>query len=601
MNRHLKMALRYVKGHILFYVLGILSLLVVDVVNTFIPRLTGALTDGLAYGVTREGSTLAMTMADVWPLALKILLCGAFITLGRFGWRYFIFGAARSIEKEMRNDLFGHLERLSMRYYHAHKTGDLMAHFTNDLQSVRQLLGMTVISTFDASVMLVLVIYSMLRYVNPRLTLIAILPMVLIIFGDILFGKAMHKRFLLRQEAFSDLTDMVQESVSGIRVIKAYVQEHLELAAFAKQNENTREKNLGVVRLVAMAMPLLDLVIGISMLITLVYGGYLTIHGEMTLGQFVAFNSYLSMLVWPMMAVGECISSLSQGLASLQRVQAIMDEKPEIEDRKDVRKDITALQGGFALDHLTFAYPDGDGSPVLEDVSVSIRPGETLAIVGRTGCGKSTIVSLLERLYDTERAHMVTVDGVPVSKVPLSVLHRDIAYVPQDSFLFSASIAENIAFGVDNVDRAQIEDAARCACIHESIMEFPEGYETVVGERGVTLSGGQKQRVSIARALIRNAPILILDDALSAVDTDTEEQILRHLKTLREGQTNILIAHRISTIQHADHILVLEDGKAVEYGSHASLMEKGGVYRAMYERQQLEKQLHAMHEGGEEA
>ena len=460
---------------------------------------------------------------------------------------------------------------------------------------------MTVISTFDASVMLVLVIYSMLRYVNPRLTLIAILPMVLIIFGDILFGKAMHKRFLLRQEAFSDLTDMVQESVSGIRVIKAYVQEHLELAAFAKQNENTREKNLGVVRLVAMAMPLLDLVIGISMLITLVYGGYLTIHGEMTLGQFVAFNSYLSMLVWPMMAVGECISSLSQGLASLQRVQAIMDEKPEIEDRKDVRKDITALQGGFALDHLTFAYPDGDGSPVLEDVSVSIRPGETLAIVGRTGCGKSTIVSLLERLYDTERAHMVTVDGVPVSKVPLSVLHRDIAYVPQDSFLFSASIAENIAFGVDNVDRAQIEDAARCACIHESIMEFPEGYETVVGERGVTLSGGQKQRVSIARALIRNAPILILDDALSAVDTDTEEQILRHLKTLREGQTNILIAHRISTIQHADHILVLEDGKAVEYGSHASLMEKGGVYRAMYERQQLEKQLHAMHEGGEEA
>ncbi len=581
------MAFQYVKGHFFQYFLGVLSLLAVDAVNTLIPRLTGELTDGLA------ASSLGMD--GVRGLCLRILLCGTVIAIGRWGWRFFIFGAARSIEKEMRNDLFAHLETLSMRYFHAHKTGDLMAHFTNDLQSVRQLLGMTVISTFDASVMLVMVIYSMLRYVSVHLTLVAVLPMVLIIFGDIIFGRLMHQRFLRRQEAFSELTDQVQESISGIRVIKAYVQEHFELAAFARQNGNTREKNMGVVRLVALVMPLLDLVIGLSMLITLIYGGFLTISGEISIGQFVAFNSYLSMLVWPMIAVGECISSLSQGVASLGRIRKIMEEEPDIrEDPEAVQ--VPALKGGFSLNRLTFAYPDGDGTDALTDITVDVHPGETLAIVGRTGSGKTTVVSLLERLYDTKDPGMVCLDGVPVARLPLSVV-RSMAYVPQDSFLFSASIRENIAFGVENATQEEIEGAAKDACIHDSIMSFPEGYDTVVGERGMTLSGGQKQRVAIARALLMRAPILILDDSLSAVDTDTEEQILQCLKQRRAGMTNIIIAHRLSTVQHADHILVLEGGHMAEYGTHDELMARQGVYRGMYERQQLEKQLQ---QGGEE-
>ena len=593
-KKQIKLALHYVRGHLLQYMLGILALLIVDALNTRIPRLTGSLTDTLAGGLS--GGNL--TMADVWPVCMQILFSGVMITLGRFGWRYFIFGAARSIEKEMRNDLFGHLEKLSMRYFHANKTGDLMAHFTNDLQSVRQMLGMTVITTFDASVMLVMVVYSMLRYVNVHLTLIAIVPMILIVFGDIFFGKVMHRRFRERQEAFSELTDMVQESVSGIRVIKAYVQEHLEMAAFARQNENTREKNLNVVRLFALVMPLLDMIIGISLVITLIYGGYLTIQEQMTLGQFVAFNSYVTMLVWPMIAVGECISSLSQGMASLGRVFRIFKEKPDIKEAEDARRDITAIQGGITLDHLSFTYPEGE-KPVLSDISVEVKPGEILAVVGRTGSGKSTLVHLLEREYDPQDPASIRIDGIPVSKLPLSVLHEGIACVPQDSYLFSDTIEENIAFGMPEKDGEAIREAAKAACIHDSIEAFPEGYGTLVGERGVTLSGGQKQRVAIARALVRRAPVLILDDALSAVDTDTEEQILQNLKEVCRGQTQVIIAHRISTIQHADHILVLEGGRAAEYGTHAELMEKHGVYRHMYDMQQLEKQL--MHGGGGEA
>jgi len=583
----MKFISRYVSRHWWQYILGLIALFAVDFVNTYIPEFTGRITDGL------ESQTIGMD--GIWELIIKILVMGIIIAVGRFGWRYYIFGASRSIEKELRNDMFGHLEKLSMRYFNEHKTGDLMAHFTNDLQAVRMFLGPTVITAFDASVMLILVLAKMILYVDARLTLVAVIPLMLIMFGDYFYGKIIHKRFMEKQQAFATLTDQVQEAVSGIRIIKAFVQERKELAAFARTNLFTKEKNLGVVRAHALFMPLMDLIIGISGLLTLLYGGYLAITGDISLGQFIAFNSYISMLIWPMIAVGECISMMSQGLASLKRIVVIFDEQPDIVDGPEVQP-IDRLEGQIQLNHLTFAYPDQEDVTVLEGIQVHVEKGSTLAILGRTGSGKSTLANLLLRLYNTG-SDMICIDGHPLCEIPLEVLRRDIAYVPQDNFLFSDTLENNIAFGAEIKDKEAIYRAAQNACIHSNIMDFPARYETMVGERGVTLSGGQKQRSSIARALLKDSPILILDDALSAVDTDTEEQILRNLRENRQGKTTLIIAHRISTIQDADHILVLEDGRGAEYGTHEELMALGGIYRSIFEKQQLEKQL--SEEGGD--
>lgn len=586
MARELKMAFHYVRKYWWRYVLGMAALFLVDQVNAAVPQLSGELTDGLTAGI--------LDMGGVWNIAIRLLGMGAVINIGRFFWRYFLFGNARMIERDLRGRLFGHLENMSMSWYNEHKTGDLMARFTNDLGAIRGLLGGTMVTTFDATVMLVLVLTNMIRFVSMKLTLVAIIPLIVIIFGNIWFGKQMHRRFLARQEAFSGLTDQVQEAISGIRVIKGFVQERKELAAFAKANGNSREKNLNVVRLMALVLPLLDLIVGISLLLTLVYGGRLAIYGEISIGQFVAFNSYVTMLVWPMIAVGESISGLSQGMASLRRISTILDEKPEIVDEGDPA--VTALKGDIEFRDLTFRYPGApENHPALDQVSVRVPAGETLAVIGRTGCGKTTMMNLLERLWDTDDPDMIRVDGHPLREIPLQVLHRDIAYVPQDSFLFSDTIRNNIAFGVETATEAEITEAAKAADVHENIMEFPDKYDTLLGERGVTVSGGQKQRISIARALMKNAPILILDDSLSAVDTDTEERILTRLKEARRGRTTLIIAHRISTIQHADHILVLEDGKPAEYGTHDELMARGGLYRSIFDKQQLEKQLQEEH------
>lgn len=587
--RELRLIGGYAKSRWLHYAAGILALAAVDLMNVYIPQFTGQITDGLKAGT--------IGMDGVWRLIGLIILMGAAMAAGRFGWRYFIFGAALDVRRRLQEDLFAHLEKLSMRYYNEHKTGDLMAHFTNDMRSVQMLMGPTVVTAFDATVMLVMVLGKMMFYVDMRLTLVAVIPLLLIMYGDYYYGKVMHRKFFAKQRAFSDLTDQVQEAVSGIRVIKAFVQERQELAAFARVNRLNQDRNMAVARTQALFMPLLDLVIGVSGLLTLLYGGYLTIAGEITLGQFEAFNLYIAMLVWPMLAAGECITFISQGMASLKRIRTILDEKPEIVDGAEV-KDVAALRGEIELDGLTFAYPDQEDVTVLDSIRIHVDQGSTLAVLGRTGSGKSTLANLLLRLYDA-KSDMIRIDGRPICEIPLSVLRRDVAYVPQESFLFSDTLERNIAFGAERKSREEIQRAARDACIHSNIMDFPEGYDTMVGERGVTLSGGQKQRSAIARALLKDAPILILDDALSAVDTDTEEQILHNLRVNRAGRTTIIIAHRISTIQNADRILVLDEGRAAEYGSHEELMALGGIYRSIHDKQQLEKQLRE--EGGEEA
>ena len=568
---------QYIKKHKFQYIGGILTLFVVDFANVYIPQTTGKITDGL----TKH----TLDWNGVVRLLILILIFGALIAVGRFFWRYFLFGAARQIEKELRDDMFAHLETMDVEYFNRNKTGDLMTRFTSDLNAVRMAIGMGVISSFDATIMLVMVVFKMMHYVSVKLTLLTMIPMLFILFGELYYGKIIHKRFLKRQAAVSDLTDFVQESFSGVRVIKSFVRERSECREFARYNQKSMQQNLKIAKLQAIVMPLLDVVIGLSSLITLLYGGYLALNGEITLGRFVAFNQYIGMLVWPMLACGESINTFSQGAASINRVKEIMEQVPEIKDAPSVTP-VEALLGNINFHHLTFTHKD-QTAPTIQDFNLSVPAGTTLAIIGRTGNGKSTLVNLLLHLYEVERG-MIEFDGIDINDISLKDLRSNIGYVPQDNFLFSDTLAENIAFGVDHVDMKEIIKATQYACIHDNIMDFPEQYQTIVGERGVTLSGGQKQRSSIARAFMKDAPILILDDSLSAVDTDTEKQILSNLSELRKGKTTILIAHRISTIQNADIIVVLEDGIAKEIGNHASLMAQGGIYHDLFEKQQLE-------------
>ena len=591
------------------YVMGIIVLLLVDMASLYIPQFTGEIVDGLTDG----------SLTDVKPLLFGIFGAGLTMTLGRFGWRFFIVGASRGIEYRLRNDMFAHLETLSARYYNSHKTGDLMAHFTNDLQAVRQAAGMAVITAFDAVIMTIMVLVKMIIYVNFRLTALAFVPLTLVAVSCYFFGIESKKRHLKRQEAFSNLSDKVQESLAGIRVLKAFVQEDKDLASFDSASRNSMEKTLSSVKLWAVAGPFLDTVTGISLLLTLIFGGRMVLNGQVSIGQFVAFNSYIGMLVWPMIACGDSINIFTQAAAAFKRISLIFQESPDIVDvYPDYLPELTELwekpqllaqhpemkayadihlQGDIDIRDLTFTYPDGE-YPVLSHVNLHVARGEMLGILARTGSGKSTLADLLLRVYDCEKG-AILLDGKPIDEYPLAVLHRDMAYVPQDNFLFSDTLEENIAFGLEERIAAhpelrdQIQQAAKDACIHDNIMDFPENYLTLVGERGVTLSGGQKQRSSIARALLKNSAVLILDDSLSAVDTDTEEQILENLLRLRKGKTTIIIAHRISTLQQADHVAVLEDGRLAEYGTHQELLEKGGFYAHIYEKQQLEQELAA--------
>ena len=521
--------LPYILKYKWHYAIGVFVLMMVDLANLYIPQFIGEIIDGITSGI--------LDIRGVEWVILKIFIAGIIIMIGRFGWRYFIIGASRGIEYRLRDDMFSHMETLSARYYNSHKTGDLMAYFTNDLQAVRMGTGMAVITTFDAVIMTIMVLVKMIVYVDFKLTMFAFVPLIFIAVGCYFYGMESKKRQVKRQDAFSFLSDKVQESIAGIRVVKAFVQEDEDFKAFEKACENSREKNLDVVKLRAFFGPALDAVIGISVIVTLIAGGKMVLDGQVSIGQFVAFNSYIDMLVWPMIAAGDCINTFSQAVAAWGRIKTIFEEKPDIVDMVPENPDL-GISGDIKLDHLTFTYPDGT-KPVL----------------------------------------------------------RDISYVPQENFLFSDTLEENIAFGLEDrisdnpVISDEVKQAAKNACIHDNIMGFPDEYKTMVGERGVTLSGGQKQRSSIARALLKDSPVLILDDSLSAVDTDTEEKILENLVEIRKGKTTIVIAHRISTLQKADNVAVLLDGVIAEYGTPDELLKLGGFYSDISHKQQLENEL----------
>lgn len=569
------------KKYALRYLVGVAMLYLVDWIGLFVPQLTGEITDGLAAHV--------LDARGVGLLAGKIVLCGAAVMIGRFFWRYFIFGTARRIERDLRDQLFEKLETLSQSYYHAHKTGDLMSYFTNDLEAIRIAVGPVIISAFDSIVMTVMVLYRMMTYVSVKLTLYTLIPMAVIAVFGYFFGEAIEKRYAKMQKAFADLSDHVQESISGERIIKAFVQEKREAERFRAVNDNKRKATMNVVKMDAAFGPILRFLIGVTYVVAILYGGYLTITAEMTLGKFVAFNAYIGSLVWPMLALGDSITYFSQGYAGIDRIHEVFDEQPEVFDAEDA-DDVDGLRGEIDIRDLTFAYR-ADVAAGIRDLTLHVAPGETLAIMGRTGSGKTTLVNLLCRAYEVPEGK-IFFDGHDIRRIPLHTLHENIAYVPQDSFLFSDTLSRNIAFGRPDATAEEITAACMDADVHGDITDFPAQYETVIGERGVTLSGGQKQRVSIARALLKESPILILDDSLSAVDTDTEETILGNLRRLRAGKTTIMIAHRVSTVLGADHILVLEDGSAAEYGSREELMSiPDGIFRTMAEKQQLERQL----------
>ena len=614
----------YLKKYWGQYAGGLLCLLAVDFLELYIPQLTGAITDGLTAG----NFPLSILLRDV----LLIILIAAGAALMRFGWRVLMFGASRRVERDLREDLYRKLTGLSNRFFQYQKTGDLMAYFSNDMDAIRMAVGPGILTTFDAIVMTLMVVIKMIVYVDLKLTLLAMLPLLVILFGGSQYGKAISRRYDRKQAVFGKLTDFVQESVSGIRIVKAFVQEARDMEAFEKVSRENQEANLHVVKLRAIVLPLLDGLIGVASGLTLLYGGYLVIQGDITLGKFVAFNTYVMTLVWPMIAAGESITMLSQGGASWKRVRALFAEAPEVVDDGHTDSSITSMGSSVEFRDLRFRYADGLPE-VFTGFTANIPAGATIGILGRTGSGKSTLVSLLTRLYNVAPGQ-IFIGGQDIRSIPLSVLRENIACVPQENLLFSDTIQSNIAFGTRTIDKmppleqkpmkvfirgaeaaeewleqemSQRESendrywndldavmaAAKDADVHGNIMDFPHQYATVVGERGVTLSGGQKQRTAIARGLMKDAQILILDDALSAVDTDTEARILSALKARRAGKTTILIAHRISTVQNADQILLIENGICAESGTHQELLAQGGSYAKLYEQQQLELQLQA--------
>lgn len=574
-----KFVLDFVKRHKAKYIFGIIFVLVVDVLQMVLPRIIGQITDDMQNRTINK----AMLLSYAGLILLVALLTMTF----RYLYRIYIIGTEKKLEYELRKKLFDHMLTLSSKYYNTHKTGDLMAHATNDINAVRMAAGMGVLLLVDTVFLTISVIIIMLATIDIRLTLIALSPLPLIAIFSMVFGKFIHKRFTQVQEAFSGLTERVQESLSGIRVVKAFVQERPVLEQFNAASQKSLEKNMRLARLWGIMFPLGQMVATLSYIIAFSYGGIQVINGHISLGEFIAFNTYLGLLIWPMMSFGWIMNIVQRGSASLDRINVILTAIPDIKDNDPLP--IGSIEGHIEFENVSFSY-NKKQEPVLKDININLEPGRTLAIIGETGSGKTSLVNLILRLYDISGGKL-KIDGSPIDRIPLSTLRTSISYVPQDSFLFSTSIRENIAFGVEKASIKEIEEAAKTAQIYDNIMDLPDGFDTIVGERGVTLSGGQKQRVSIARALIKDPKILVLDDSLSAVDTDTEERILQGLKVIMKDRTSIIIAHRISSIKHADEIIVLDNGQIVERGRHDRLIDLKGHYYSLYQKQLLEEEL----------
>jgi ATP-binding cassette subfamily B protein len=582
----------YLKKYGWRLVIGTLFVLVSVTLGVITPRYTGVAIDYLSAPGARTGGLMKYAALIIGSQ----LLSGVFL----FFQRRVLINMSRYIEYDLRQDFYGHLQRLPLQFFQRRRTGDLMARATNDLGAVRQIVGPAIMYS-EQTLFRVLIILPLMFQISGRLTLIMLLTMPFVTLTVKYFGHQIHVRFERIQAFFSDITARAQENLTGVRVVRAFAQEEAEKSEFARLNHQYVDRNMNLVKLSAAFRPLMQFFIGLGFVAILLIGGYETSQRHMSIGEFTAFNLYLEQLIWPLIAMGYVTNLVQRGAASLKRMHEIMRIEPAIADapeapRGDSRdgREGEEIRGKIEFRDFTFRYSPGE-SPVLRDINLVIEPGRTVAFIGRTGAGKSTLMNLIPRLLDAEPG-MVLIDDKPIREIPLKRLRENIGYVPQETFLFSETLAENIAFGIHNgrgdLER-KIERAAEVAGLADDVNGFPQKYLTILGERGITLSGGQKQRAAIARALIREPRILILDDALSAVDTYTEEKILSGLRDVMRSRTTLIVAHRISTVKDADLICVLDHGRIVERGSHEELMRIGGAYADLYERQLLEEELAA--------